>query len=179
MFKALSMLGSVALLAGCSSSYVSTNYVDDVVIQKNSSDMNTQIVGKQIVPIDLLENNLALSVSALDVVANVGNDSSVASTVNFEIEYNAPKTDAQQSLSHYDLVTINDTLIEVNTVSSSKSCAEDSCLMKQSLSFPIATDLLINGQQDGVLFLLQSSNDDKPTLETMIPGRYLNALFTN
>ena len=189
MFKKLSIISSFALLAACSSSPVSDNYVDDVVIQKNIMETYTQIVGKEIIPVDLLEHNLALKVSVLDVVANVANDSSqpVASTVNFDIQYSEAKTESndnntenndQQDFTKYDLVTITEMQIALESISASRDCGDDMCTVMESFSFPIATELLQNGQQDGVKFLLQQSGNSESQLETMIPARYLTALFT-
>jgi len=182
MFKKLSIISSVVLLAACSSSNtVSDNYVDDVVVQKNNQETYTQIVGKEIIPVDLLEHNLALKVSVLDVVANISNDTSnpVDSVVNFELQYSEANTgnSEQQEFAKYSTVTIADTSIAVSSESASRDCDDVLCTVTQSLSFPIATELLQNGQQDGVKFLLQQSDNSELQLETMIPGRYLTALF--
>jgi hypothetical protein len=180
MFKKLSIISSFALLAACSSNFgsdtpISDNYVDDVVIQKNSLETYTQIVGKEIIPIDLLENNLALKVSVLEVIANVSNDSSqpVKSIVNFDIQYSELKNENAE----YNLVTIADNQVALETISGSRDCDNENCIVTQSFSFPIATHLLQNGQQDGMKFLLQKNNNNALQLETMIPGRYLTALF--
>ncbi|PKG38818.1 hypothetical protein [Psychromonas sp. Urea-02u-13] len=185
MFKKLSIISSFALLAACSSNPVSDNYVDDVVIQKNSHDTYTQIVGKEIIPVDLLEHNLALKVSVLDVVANIANDStqSVESVVNFDIQYSEAKNETntekneQQDFVKYDLVTVTEMPITLESTSASRDCDDKICTVTQSFSFPIATELLQNGQQDGVKFLLEQNENGELQLETMIPGRYLTALF--
>lgn len=182
MFKKLSIISSVVFLAACSSSNsVSDNYVDDVVVQKNAQETYTQIIGKEIIPVDLLEHNLALKVSVLDVVANISNDETnpVDSVVNFDIQYSEENTgeSEQQEFAKYDSVTVAETEIAVKSESASRDCDEKLCTVSQSLSFPIATDLLQNGQQDGVKFLLQQHDNSEVELETMIPGRYLTALF--
>lgn len=186
MFKKLSIISSFVLLAACSSNPVSDNYVDDVVIQKNTLETHMQIVGKQIIPVDLLENNLALKISVLDVVANIANDSSqpVDSVVNFDIQYSEPKTETpdnaseEQDFPKYDLVTMTDSPLALDSSSASRDCDDKMCVVTQSFSFPIATELLQTGQQHGVKFLLQQTENDKVQLETMIPARYLTALFS-
>ena len=76
----------------------------------------------------LLEHNLALKVSVLDVVANISNDSTkpVDSVVNFEIQYSEPKTENsdQQTFAKYELVTISDIQIPLNLEASSQDCGE-------------------------------------------------------
>jgi hypothetical protein len=180
MFKKLSIIGSFALLAACSSNFgpdkpISDNYVDDVVIQKNSFETYIQIVGKEIIPIDLIENNLNLKVSILDVVVNVSNDSSqpVESVVNFDIQYSELKSENAE----YSLVTISDNQIALDTISDWRDCDNENCIVTQSFSFSIATELLQNSEQHGVKFLLQQNDNSALQLETMIPGRYLTALF--
>jgi hypothetical protein len=178
MIKKLSIVSSFALLAACSSNPVSDNYVDGVVIQKNVHDTYTQIVGKEIIPVDLLEHNLALKVSVLDVVANIANGSAqpVESVVNFDIQYSEAKNE-QQDFVNYDLVTVTEMPITLESISASRDCDDKICTVRQSFSFPIATELLQNGQQDGVKFLLEQNENSDLQLETMIPGRYLTALF--
>lgn len=187
MFKKLSIISSFVLLAACSSNPVSDNYVDDVVVEKNMLETHTQIVGKQIVPVDLLENNLALKISILDVTANVSNDAEqpIESTVNFDIQYSEPKTESddenseEQDFPKYDLITITEMPVTLESLSASRDCDDKMCTVTQSFSFPIDTELLENGQQDGVKFLLQQNDNSELQLETMIPSRYLTALFTN
>jgi hypothetical protein len=185
MFKKLFVISSFSLLAACSSNPVSTNYVDNVVIHKNNLETYTQLVGKEIVPVDLLEHNLALKISVLDVVANIAHDSEkpVESLVRFEIQYseanndNNTESDVQQDFVRYDLVTVTETPSALNSISASRNCHEEMCIVTQNFSFPIATALLQNGQQNGVKFLLQQSENSNLQLATMIPGRYLTALF--
>lgn len=187
MFKKLSIISSFALLAACSSTSISDNYVDDVVIQKNSLETYTQIVGKQILPVDLLEHNLALKVSVLDVVANIAKDSEnpVTSTVNFDIQYSELKTETNnensenQEFSKYDLITLTDAPVALESISASRACDDKMCTVTQHFSFPIDTELLKAGQQDGVKFLLQQNDNSELQLETLIPGRYLTALFAD
>ena len=52
----------------------------------------------------------------------------------------------------------------VKSVSASPDCDEEKCTVTQRLSFPVVTELVQNG------------NNEKQ-LETMIPRRYLTALF--
>lgn len=182
MFKKLSIVSSFVLLAACSSNPVSDNYVDNVVVQKNILETHTEIVGKQIIPVDLLENNLALKISILDVTANMSNDTEqpIDSIVNFDIQYSEPKTEnsEHEEFAKYDLVTITELQIPLQSESAEKDCDDKMCTITQSFSFPIDTELLENGQQDGVKFLLQQNDNSALQLETMIPARYLTALFT-
>ena len=181
MFKKLSIISSVVLLAACSSNPVSDNYVDNVVVQKNILDTHTEILGKDIIPVDLLENNLALKISVLDVIANISNDTTqpVASKVSFDIQYSELNqgNNEEQDFAKYELVTVAENKIALESISASRDCAEKSCIVTQSFSFPVATELLQNGQQDGMKFLLQQNEKSELQLETMIPGRYLTALF--
>ncbi|WP_022942911.1 hypothetical protein [Psychromonas hadalis] len=177
MLKKLSIISSFVFLVACSSNPISDNYADDVVVQKNSLDTHTEIVGKQIIPVDLLENNLALKVSVLNVLASISNDNMqlVDSVVNVTIEYREPKIENREVT--YNLVTIAEEQISLKSESVARDCDDKTCLVTQSLSFPVATALLENGRQDGVLFILQQSENSDAELETMIPARYLTALF--
>lgn len=178
MFKKLSIISAVVLLSACSSAPESNSYSDNAVIQTNNQATYTQIIGKQIIPVDLLEHNLALQVSLLNVMANISNDSSAAidSIVNFEIQYKQDKNE-QQEVTSYDLVTVGEQQVALQSNSTSQNCDEQMCVVTQQLSFPVSTELLISGQQNGVQFLLQQTNSEQ-VLETMIPSRYLSALFS-
>ena len=178
MLKKSSIIGTFIFIAACSSTPVSNEYDKDAVVGKNIVEGHTQIVGKKIVPIGLLENNLGLSISELNVVVSIGHSQTkeIESKINVEIEYSEVNTDSRKP--NYDVVMIDDLSILLEEGDISRDCNNETCVVTQRLSFPIETALLENGQKDGVRFILLQSEKTDAQLETMIPGRYLTALFS-
>ena len=178
MFNKLAIVTSTILLTACSSYITSTDYENDVIVDKQQQENYTQIIGKEIAPVDLIEPNLALKVSILSVTANVSDaqQQPVDSVVNFTIEYVQPKSEDQQ-MKQYDIVLIDEQKITLKADDVARDCEEQTCTVSQNISFPVATDLLQNSLEHGVKFSLKQQGDDKSELETMIPSRYLTALF--
>ena len=183
MFNKLMIATSAVILTACSASYVSTDYENDVIVDKQQLQDYTQIVGKEIAPVDLIEPNLALKMSVLSVTANVSNaqQQPVDSVVNFTIEYVDHRTGQQsnQQAKQFDIVMLGDQKISLKVDDVSRDCSEQTCTITQNITFPVTTELLQNSLQHGVKFSLKQQGDDKAELETMIPSRYLTALFAN
>jgi hypothetical protein len=178
MFNKLAIVASTILLSACSSYIASSDYENDVIVDKQQQENYTQIIGKEIAPVDLIEPNLALKVSILSVTANVSDaqQQPVDSVVNFTIEYVQPKSEDQQ-IKQYDIVLIDEQKITLKADDVARDCEEQTCTISQNIAFPVATDLLQNSLEHGVKFSLKQQGDDKSELETMIPSRYLTALF--
>ncbi|TEW55576.1 hypothetical protein E2R68_04090 [Psychromonas sp. RZ22] len=70
MFKKSTLLASILLVSACSNT-ATTNYVDDVVASKTENQDYVEVVGKDIIPVDLLELNLSLKISVLSVTAKI------------------------------------------------------------------------------------------------------------
>ena len=188
MLNKLMISTSAILLTACSASYVSTDYENDVIVDKQQLQDYTQITGKEIAPVDLIEPNLALKMSVLSVTANVSNaqQQPVDSVVNFAIEYIDPNSTGQQSkqqaddqAKQFDIVMLDGQTMPLKVDAVSRDCEEKMCTITQNISFPVTTELLQNSLEHGVKFLLKQQGDDKAELETMIPSRYLTAMFAN
>lgn len=192
MLKKSTLIASILLVSACSSTNMattaSTDYVNDVVVQKNQQQGYVEIVGKDIAPVDLMELNLGLRVSTLSVVANIqdaedktaeSNVKAINSTVYFDIEYvqeKSAKETQDNPLYNVALVDGFDVILMANEAT--RSCDEKQCVVSQSFNFPVASDLLENSKQDGLKFsLFETSNTNKLVLETMIPARYIDALL--
>lgn len=177
MFYKTAMISSLLFLTACSSYTEMSDYENDVIINKQEEQGYTKVTGKDIAPVDLIEPNLALKVSVLSVTANVKNGSSSGdSEVNFEIEYPQKKASEQQT-KQFDTVIVDEKTINLNTGEVSQDCNNQTCVISQNISFSVPTKLLQDSTEHGVKFLLKQKGNDNRELETMIPGRYLTALF--
>lgn len=191
MLKKSALLASILLISACSSpNTVSTDYVNDVVVQKNQQQGYVEIIGKQIVPVDLLELNLGLKVSTLSVVANIedtadktteSNVKAINSEVFFQIEYAQEKAQSEsEEIRQYNVALVDgvDVILLANEVT--RRCDETQCIVSQSFNFPVASDLLKKSTVDGLKFsLFETTNNNKLVLETMIPARYIRALLAS
>lgn len=231
MFKKTTLLGSILLVSACSSNTASTDYVNDVVVQKNAQESYIETVGKDIVPVDLLELNLGLKMSVLSVTAKTATDAkqtkpeleqpvnvqttqtntvesettaieptnsdatssveqntipnahqntdSLQSDVFFEIQYKQDKDETnKETFNQYNVALVDGMNVELVANKASQHCGDKECVVSQSFSFPVDSTLLENSTIDGLKFsLLETTNNDKLVLETMIPGRYITALL--
>lgn len=197
MLKKSALLTSVVLLAACSSPYTEqTDYVDNVIVQKTKHQDYVEIVGKEIIPVDLLELNLGLKVSLLSVTAKVADADQAAqsteqkplqSDVAFSIKYTRKKEQMQQTASNskdkqdfdqYDVALVDGTRVELQSNKVSQSCADKTCTTSQSFTFPVDSSLLQASKVDGLKFkLYETTHRENLVLETMIPGRYISALL--
>jgi len=223
MFKKTALVASILLVSACSSYDDSkTDYVNDVVVQKTQQQDYVEIVGKDIIPVDLLELNLGLKVSLLSVTARVDSDTnnqavntsiesastsisaspstnaasnktSLMSDVFFDIEYEYKKASqtsetkvekeakaAEENFEEYNTALVNEMKVALSSDGATQSCDENRCLVSQKLSFPVETSLLAASKIDGLKFsLLDTTENEKLILETMIPGRYITALLAD
>lgn len=183
MLKTTALCATISLLCACSSSQnasIGYDYEQDVVTQTTEQEGYTEIVGKAIIPVDLLELNLSLQVSSLAVIAKVDADAEMPnSDVLIQLEYTHVKKQEEEEVEReYDTAMVDGVAVALVDNEVSRQCGDTDCVVSQSFTFPVATTLLQNATQDGVAFsLLAASQDELLTLETMIPGRYLTALF--
>lgn len=190
MFKKTTLLTSILFVSACSSNMVSTDYENDVVVQKNQHEGYVETVGKDIVPVDLLELNLGLKMSVLSVTAKVESTSEdqktqpITSDVFFQIEYmqDKPKSDGteqqKKEFDRYSVAVVDGVNINLVATDASQSCDEKQCLVAQSFNFPVETAQLESAVIDGLKFsLYETTKNEKLVLETMIPARYINALL--
>lgn len=185
MFKKSALLATVVLLSACSSYTDKTNYVDNVIVKKTQHQDYVEVVGKEIIPVDLLELNLGLKVSLLSVTAKLPSSADsqnpLQSDVAFAIEYTRDKQQSdteKQEVEQYNLALVDGTKIDLQSNQVSQRCAESSCTISQSFTFPVNSALLSSSKEDGLKFkLFETTNNDKLVLETMIPGRYISALL--
>ena len=227
MFKKTTLLGTILLVSACSSNTASTDYVNDVVVQKNAQESYIETVGKDIVPVDLLELNLGLKMSVLSVTAKTATDAkqtkpefeqpvnvqttqtstvenetaaiestnsdaissieqnttqntdSLKSDVFFEIQYKQDKDETnKETFNQYNVALVDGMNVGLVANKASQRCGDKECVVSQSFSFPVDSALLENSTIDGLKFsLLETTNNDKLVLETMIPGRYITALL--
>jgi hypothetical protein len=110
MFKKLLLVSLLGLLVACSSAITGEDYGKNVIASKNDQ----QIVGKKIIPVDLIEHNLSLKKSILFVTAHInGGDKKNKSTINYVIEYSTPKLpkdqskEAEDNVNSYGMVVLN------------------------------------------------------------------------
>ena len=199
MLKKLIVISSLSFLAACSSN-PSNDYETDAVAQQNESENgSTQIVGKEIIPINLFEKNLRLEVSSLFVTVNSNDDPALArSTVSFEIKYQEPKDEqAQQETATdestpdngqvaaapsgaYTKVIANQRIAPLDVKDFSKDCDDAICTITQTVSFEIPTQSLEEAKEDGFAFYLEKEDSEtaqEKSLGTLIPSSYLIALF--
>ncbi|MDA7746109.1 hypothetical protein N8878_02110 [Psychromonas sp.] len=186
MLKKSTLLASILLVSACSSNTVTSNYVDDVVVNKIQKQDHVEVVGKQIIPVDLLELNLSLKMNILSVTANVDSTTeqsssgteSTKSTVFFQIQYAEDNKTQNEKVSQYSVALVDGTDVALASDKATEKCDKTQCVVSQSFSFPVETALLEKSVDNGLYFsLLKASKDANLTLETMIPGRYLTALL--
>jgi len=204
MLKKIFVAGSLSFLSACSSTPSSDYATDAVTSTASAENGDTQITGKKIIPIDLFEQNLNLKVSSLFITATVSDDATLAkSTVSFEIEYQEPKTEPTQTsteattetdvamndkeseeaqapipASAYTKVILNQRITPLEVSGFSKECDDEKCVITQDVSFEVDTQLLVDAQKDGFAFYLEKESKTGKALGTMIPARYLSALFS-
>jgi hypothetical protein len=75
-------------------------------------------------------------------------------------------------------VILNQRITPLKVTGFSKECDDEKCVFAQEISFEVGTQLLIEGQKDGFAFYLDKENQQGQSLGTMIPARYLTALFS-
>ena len=68
--------------------------------------------------------------------------------------------------------------ITLESSEGSQSCSDDECQVTQTISFDVDTQMLIDAQENGFVFLLKPK-EGEAFLETMIPASYLQALLEN
>lgn len=68
--------------------------------------------------------------------------------------------------------------ITLESKDGSQSCSDDTCQVTQTISFDVDTQMLIDAQENGFVFLLKPK-EGEAFLETMIPASYLQAILEN
>jgi len=225
MLKKLLLVSLFGLLVACSSTITQDNYGKNVIVSKNGH----KIVGKKIIPVDLIGNNLSLKKSILFVTARTGDDKDNKSTIHYEIEYTLPKDQSngdENNADNFSMVVLNSEKMpdklevalnkrllaqdkaeekknkktkkgkhnkkkevavepEVEKTplvtldlkqNGSRRCSKTQCVVRQTISFDIDTQLLQDAQKNGFVFLLKPETGDA-FIETMIPASYLTSLF--
>ncbi|MCK5817647.1 MAG: hypothetical protein KAH18_00035 [Psychromonas sp.] len=114
MLKKLLFVISLILLVACSSS-TNEDYGTAVIV----SNHNHKVVGKKIIPVNLVEKNLSLKKSILFVTTRKSDDPNKnKSTINYSIKYTTPELakdqskEKQASVNSYSVVVLNSDQIE-------------------------------------------------------------------
>ena len=177
MLNKLLPLLLLSLITGCSSDSDTTDYENDIIESKSTSNNVTQLVGRKITPVALLEKNLNLSISTLYIEANIPTGEKHAfSTVYFEFEYSEPSSKNKKAI-QFDQTLIGNQKVKAQFKNASNDCSAGSCTFYQRVNFPISFKKLESSRKDGLVFLLKQTKNRSVELGVMIPGRYITALL--